>query len=163
MKKICLALTVFFAMCFANQVQAQDYQSAIGLRLGYPISASYKFFITDPGAIEVYAGFRGYSGYGYFNIGGMYQHHMPISGVDGLNWYVGGGLSALFFNYKSSFIGLEGESFGLGINGALGLDYKFADIPLNLSVDWLPTVYVSGYLSGFGGGLGALSVRYTLN
>lgn len=162
MKKIALVFTLFFLICAANQLKAQNYQSAIGLRLGYPLSVSYKFFLTEPGAVELYAGFRGYTFYGYFNVGAMYQHHMPISGVDGLQWYVGGGVSALFFNYKSGF-GPDGESLGIGLNGALGLDYTFAEIPLNLSVDWLPTVYVSGYIGGFGAGLGALSARYTLN
>lgn len=162
MKKITLLFCTLFVLAIANGLKAQDYQSAIGLRLGYPLSASYKFFVKDPGAIELYAGFRGYTFYSWFNIGGMYQHHFPIESVDGLSWYVGGGVSALFYSYKTGF-GPAGDNFGLGINGALGLDYKFADIPLNLSVDWLPTVYVTGYLSGFGGGYGALAARYVLN
>ena len=48
--------------------------------------------------------------------------------------------------------------------GNLGLDYKFDNTPINISADWVPTIYIgSGYLSGFGGGYGALAVRYTLN
>jgi hypothetical protein len=161
MKQIRLLTLMVALFCTVQSLSAQDYKSAIGLRLGYPISVSYKTFISEPGAVEIYAGFRGYAFYNYFLVGAMYQHHFPIGSVPGLKWYVGGGLNALFYNYDAGFVGDGG--FGLGINGAVGLDYKFENIPLNLSVDWLPTVYISGYLSGFGGGLGALSARYTLN
>ena len=162
MKKLALLFSLLFVLAISGSLKAQDYKSAIGLRLGYPISASYKFFISEPAAIELYAGFRGYTFYNYINLGAMYQYHFPIESVEGLHWYVGGGASAIIYNYDSGFTN-EG-SFGIGINGALGLDYKFANAPINLSVDWLPTIYVgSGYLTGFGGGLGALSVRYTLN
>jgi hypothetical protein len=161
MKKIALLFSMLFVLAIATNLKAQDYKSAIGLRLGYPISASYKFFVSDNAAIEAYAGFRGYTFYRYINFGAMYQVHKPISSVDGLYWYFGGGVSALLYTYDSGFVG-DGN-FGVGINGVLGLDYKFADAPINLSADWMPTIYLTGYLSGFGGGLGALSARYTLN
>ncbi len=165
MKKLKLALFACALIASVNvaQGQVQDYKSAIGLRLGYPISLSYKTFITEPGAIEAYVGFRGYSFYRYFNLGAMYQHHFPInaSGLEGLAWFVGGGANLLFYSWDSGFA--NDGNFGVGINAAIGLDYKFKDIPLNLSIDWIPTFYVTGYLSGFGGGLGALSARYVLN
>ncbi|MFN2440842.1 MAG: hypothetical protein ABR503_16675 [Chitinophagaceae bacterium] len=163
MKKIALLFSMLFLLAICNDLKAQDYQSAIGLRLGSPLAASYKFFISDQGAVELYLGFRSYSiGYTFLNPGVMYQHHFPISGIDGLYWYVGGGVSAFLYNYKDTF-GPAGDGFGLGINGVLGLDYKFADAPINLSADWVPTFFISGYLGGFGAGYGALSARYTLN
>ena len=80
-----------------SAAQSQSgYKSAIGLRFGYPLSVSYKHFISEPGAIEVFAGFRSYSYYSWFNIGGLYEHHKPISSVDGLQWYFGGGASVFF-------------------------------------------------------------------
>ena len=160
MKKIALLFSMFFFLLLANQAHSQAYDKAIGLRFGYPLAASFKFFISEPGAIEIYAGYRSYSfGYNYFNVGGMYQYHKPLSGVDGLSWYLGGGASVWFFSYD--FVTDEGST-GFAINGALGLDYKFAEAPINLSVDWLPTVLLSGYGSGFAGGYGALAARYTL-
>lgn len=92
----------------------------------------------------------------------MYQHHFPIEGVSGLKWYVGGGASVFFWSYDDAFI--RGySSTTLGVMGVAGLDYKFSEAPVNLSVDWVPTFFIGdGYVSGFGGGYGALSVRYTL-
>lgn len=163
MKKFALLISMLFVLAVANDLKAQDYQSAIGLRLGSPLAVSYKFFISDPGAIELYLGFRSYAiGYTFLNPGAMYQYHLPISGVDGLQWYFGAGASVFLYSYKSNF-GPAGDNLGIGLNGVLGLDYKFTDAPINLSLDWTPTIFISGYLTGFGGGYGALAARYTLN
>jgi len=160
MKKVILALTLVMGLSMA--ASAQNYTSAIGLRLGYPTSVSYKHFISDQGALEGFLGFRSYArSYSWVTLGLTYQHHWDISGVDGLSWYAGGGLSAFFWNYKDNFIGAEGNT-SIGVLGALGLDYKFDSAPVNLSLDWLPIFFVNGYGSGFGGGYGALSVRYVL-
>jgi len=140
---------------------SQDYKSAIGLRLGYPVSISYKTFISEPGAIEVFGGFRSWTGYKWFNVGGLYEHHAEIPGADGLSWYFGGGASVFFWTYDEGFSGGSSTSFGL--LGTLGLDYKFAEAPINLSLDWVPHFFINGYGSGFGGGYGALSVRYVLS
>lgn len=157
--KILAVVAIVISCTFA--AQAQNYTSAIGLRLGYPLSISYKHFLNENGAIEVFGGFRSYSGYGWFNVGGLYQYHKPIEGVDGLNWYFGGGASIFFWNYDNDFLD-AGSSTSIGILGNLGLDYKFENAPINVSVDWVPTFFVNGYGSGFGGGYGALAVRYVL-
>ncbi len=162
MKNLITLFALLLTLSFATSVKAQDYQSAIGLRLGYPTSVSYKFFVSKPAAIEVFAGFRGYSGYGWFNVGAAYQVHKPIQGVEGLKWYFGGGASAFFYNYKTGFDFKNSSSVSLGILGNLGLDYKITNAPINLSLDWMPIFFIGGYTSGFGGGYGALSVRYTL-
>lgn len=162
MKKLTLLiLSLFFMMTCIATMDAQVYKSAIGARLGYPLSASYKTFMNENGAIEVYAGFRGYSLYSWVSVSGAYQYHKPFPDVEGLQWYFGGGASVYFWNYKSGFIG-EQSNTGIGLQGYLGLDYKIKDVPLSLTIDWIPTVFVSGYLSGFGGGYGGLGVRYVL-
>ncbi len=47
----------------------------------------------------------------------------------------------------------------IGIDGILGLEYTFDEIPLNLSLDILPSLNLIGS-SGWGGINGALSIRY---
>ena len=163
MKKIALLFSMLFVMAIVNEAKAQNYQSALGLRLAFPLAASYKFFISEPAAIELYLGIRSYSiGYTFLNPGAMYQYHFPINGVDGLNWYVGGGASLYLYNFKDNYCS-DCDGLAFGLNGALGLDYKFANAPINLSVDWLPTIVIAGNFSGFGGSYGALAARYTLN
>ena len=162
MKKVLLTLSLI--VCFAAAMYGQrNYKSAIGLRFGSPVSVSYKTFISEPGAIEIFGGFRGYSGYSWFAVGGLYQHHMDFPNVEGLNWYFGGGASVFFWNFDNNFNNDDASNTSFGILGCLGLDYKFANAPVNLSLDWVPTVFVNGFDSGFGAGYGALSARYVLN
>lgn len=149
------------SLCFSAQSQS-DYTSAIGVRLGYPFSVSYKQFLSSQNAVELFAGFRSFTGYSWVNIGGLFQRHAVLTDdVPGLQWYFGGGVGVYFWNYKFSIYDDE-SNFSFGILGNLGLDYKFESAPVNLSLDWVPAFFVNGFGSGFGGGYGALAIRYTL-
>jgi hypothetical protein len=166
MKKFLFLIILVSAVCLSQSLKAQDYKSAVGLRLGYPLSVSYKTFLSESNALELYAGYRGYGVSGFrwslINVGALYQIHKPLSGVDGLQWYFGGGAGVQLYNY-GDFDAEGSGSFGIGLSGNLGLDYKFPNSPINVSADWIPTIFIgSGYLGGFGGGYGALAVRYTL-
>ena len=164
-----LLLLLFGALLGGGDLQAQGYDQAIGLRLGYPASISYKTFRGGSNnAIEGFLTFRNYGGrfnnnrfrYRSYGIGIGYQVHNPIREVNGLQWYygVGGGLS--FFNDNDGYID-EDDRTGIALLGFLGLDYKFSGAPFNLSLDWVPTFWLVGYNNGFGGDNGALAIRYT--
>lgn len=163
MKRICLLFSMLFVLALSSQVKAQDYKSAIGLRFGYPVAISYKTFMTETNALELFAGYRGYSGiYSYFSLGGLYEIHKDIADVDGLSWYYGGGLSLQFFSYDDSYyFGEDTGSFGVGLSGVIGLDYKFPSAPFNLSLDFMPTIRFGGWDNGYYS-WGALSARYVL-
>jgi hypothetical protein len=156
--------TLFFALfLFITVSQAQDYNTAIGLRLGYPTAISAKKFINDNAAIEGIVGLRSFSTFSYIGVTGLYEIHKPLSAVDGLSWFYGGGANLYLYSYKNNFVGEQDSNLSLGIAGIIGLDYKFNDIPLNLSLDWLPVFSLTGYGSGFGVDSYALSARYILN
>ncbi len=165
MKKTLQILGVFIALIVltSNPIKAQSHKTAIGLRLGYPLSVSIKHFLSDKNAIEGFAGFLSYSGYSWRNVGGLYQMHNPIPDIGGLKWYWGAGASVYFWSYKNGFAFGDSGKTSLALLGNLGLDYKLENTPLNISLDWVPAFFVNGYSSGFGGGYGALSVRYVLN
>lgn len=162
-------LALFF--CAAHTTEAQEYNSSIGARLGSPFSASYKNFISEQGAIELFGNFRTrgvLTSYRWtrFGLGGAYQHHfdLEIEELEGLKWYVGGGATAYFWTYSNDSIFNEYDNLSIGVQGYVGLDYGFEDIPLNISLDWVPTIILGdGYVSGFGANYGALSVRYILS
>lgn len=156
-----------FALIAVSEMSAQDsdrYKSAVGLRFGSPyVSASYKTFIKEGNALEFYASFRSFSGYSWVSASGAYQIHKPLDNIaEGLQWYYGGGASVYFWTFDSGFISDAG-SISVGINGYLGLDYKFKNAPVSLTTDWVPTFFVNGFGSGFGGGYGGLGIRYVLN
>lgn len=152
---LALAFTCIFA---ANSTYAQskassgssEYNTALGLRLGWPAGITIKHFVSSQSALEGIVGFW----YGGVNITGLYEYHMPIKGAAGLQWFVGGGLDFTSWNYA----GYNGAS--IGIDGIIGLDYKIKSAPIDLSLDWKPSFYVAG-VGGFYGSGAALSVRYT--
>jgi hypothetical protein len=155
MKKLFFLFAFLGAVLFSNAIQAQEYNSAIGLRAGYPYAVTYKKFLGGSNAFEGIVGFGLGSGSPLY-IQGLYQIHKPFPDVDGLMWYYGGGAGIL----------LSSSNLGINVSGNIGLDYKFADIPLNLSLDWIPGFYFGKYRAfnnNFGAGVGGLAIRYTLN
>ncbi|MBL0192403.1 MAG: hypothetical protein IPQ18_13970 [Saprospiraceae bacterium] len=161
MKKLLLLLVLGMVIGFNQSASAQEYKSAIGLRLGYPLSVSYKTFLNDKAALELMGGFRSWASYRSVNIGALYQIHNPIESVSGLSWYFGGGLQAAFYSWDSGYLADDAGKTSIGISGNIGLDYKFANTPINLSLDWIPTYWLTGYYDGFGSAIGGLAVRYT--
>lgn len=165
MRKTILFFTFFICFMFmANTSQAQNFKKAIGARLGYPMAISYKHFLNESNAIEVYGGTRGFGGgllggYRWYSLAGAYQVHKPIESVEGLDYYFGGGASVYFwaFDFDTSE-----STTTLGLQGYLGLSYTFKDTPINVSVDWVPTYFLNGFGSGFGADSGHIAVRYVL-
>jgi hypothetical protein len=164
MKKTLIILCVLFAGLFtAQETQAQDYQTAVGARVGWGIAATGKHFISENNAIEAIANFRSFNlgvvKWSWISITGLYEIHNDLSSVtDGLKWYYGGGANVTLYSGDFDLGGL-GSGTTFGVVGAVGLDYKFAGAPINLSVDWLPT-FAFGAGSGFSASAGGLAVRY---
>jgi len=153
---------LFFAfLAIAGAPCAQEARTkAIGIRISSHIdyatlAASYKFYITEPGAIELNAGFGRRNRYSIYDgkywyttgvsLSGAYQHHFKISSIAGLKWFLGGGL--LVFNSFSQQKYYDG--FGAGLFATGGADYQFSNTPLNLSADFRPTLHIAAP-SGFG-------------
>ncbi len=134
-----------------NAGHSQSYQTALGVKF-YPGAITLKHFVKSNQALE---------GLGYFwnkgfRITGLYEIHGNISGAPGLRWYAGPGAHLGFYNNK------YGGKSSFGIDGVLGLDYKIASAPLNLSLDWQPSFeFGNNYGNGFSGNWGGFAIRYT--
>jgi hypothetical protein len=159
MKNLFLVLIIFLGGMITSH--AQDYSSAIGLRLGYPTSITFKKFINETSAFEVYGGIRGIGVGTSIRANAAYLIHNEISEVENLKWYYGAGAGVSFYSFDSGYIGTSGTS--ITVSGYIGLEYTLEDIPLTLSVDWAPTYFIGGFGSGFGADGGALGVRYILS
>lgn len=124
-----LAMALTLSGVLLNRTaSAQDYRLALGVRLSNNIptlssSVTGKYFVTDKNAIEGLVSFGN-----RFGIGALLEHHRPFSTVEGLSWFFGAG----------GYVGFEDSDTYLGPTGALGLDYKFPAVPVNLSIDWKP-------------------------
>lgn len=149
--------------CFT--INAQDYKTAIGGRLGYPLSASIKHFINESHALEANVGTRGFRSHRWTNISAAYQIHKSFNTnelPDNLKWYYGFGASVYFWSWTNdySYYRDEYSSSSVGVQGYIGLDYTFDELPLNLTLDWVPSFFVNGFGNGLGAGYGSLGVRY---
>jgi len=126
MKKILFVSILIAGLGFANSSFSQSYRSALGVRLSSsaPVvnnSISFKYFLTNATALEGLFSFSD-----PVAIGLLFEIHRPFS-TEGLQWFYGGG----------GYIGFSGNT-NFGAMGVVGLDYKFTNIPLNLSIDWKP-------------------------
>ncbi|HMS67747.1 MAG: hypothetical protein KA767_08785 [Saprospiraceae bacterium] len=157
MKKSIVRLFLLIGMMvfISNQnLKAQDvsnnYSTAIGAKF-YPTGITLKHFVSYANAFE----FIGYFYERGSRLTALYEYHGEIGNPGGLRWYVGPGAHVAF--YKTGFF--QG-SRTVGVDGVLGLDYKFKGIPINISADWQPS-YEFGDYDGFSGGWGGFAVRFT--
>jgi hypothetical protein len=146
-------------LSFTN-LKAQNYKTAVGARIGYPLTVSGKYFINETIALEGNVGFRAFSGYRWVTLSAAGLKNKPLDVLKGLNWYYGAGFSVYFWRFDaiSTF-----ASTSLGLQGYLGLDYTFKKHPINVTMDWTPTFFINGYTSGLGTRFGGLGIRYILN
>jgi hypothetical protein len=153
MKKFILS----FALILSFTTFAQQYQTAIGFKGGYPGfgALSIKHFFGSSTALEG-------------NIGGG-KNHLWVQGILAKNnplyekseWYWGVGADFLSYNnghhkyYKNQYYG-----YNFGIMGLLGVEYTFEELPINVALDCGPRLNVSPYFwFGFGG---SVAIRFAI-
>ncbi|ASB47893.1 hypothetical protein [Alkalitalea saponilacus] len=156
MKK--LGLIILLSALLTSFTNAQDYKTGIGLRGGYANGITVKHFISPNAALEGILTSR-WKG---VQITGLYEIHNRAFNTDRLNWYYGFGGHVGFWDGDNTkkYWGDPGKTYTVvGIDGILGLEYNFAEIPINLSIDWKPSYNLVGH-TGYWGDGGAISVRY---
>ncbi len=159
MKRFRFIIVVFFLFPapFINDTAAQDYLTGLGLRGGLSNGITVKHFINERDAVEGILTTR-WQG---FKITGMLERHMVAFDTDGLFFFYGAGAHIGFWSGYDDhpwFDNTDTHSV-LGIDGVIGLEYVFAEIPVSLGLDWKPEFNLIGY-TGFAADEFALSVRY---
>jgi len=154
MKRTLFAILLMVSVFFTSQ--GQVYDNAIGLRGGVFSGISFKHFIGQNTALEGILDSRWHG----FQLVGLMEYHQDIRNPEGLRWFYGYGAHLGF--YQGRYISwADDQNYTIiGIDGIIGLEFVFREIPVSLSVDWKPYFDLFGH-SGFGGDGGALSVRYT--
>ena len=136
MKKIFLFMLCLTSLA-AFQASAQEYQTAIGAKFyagsgsvgGINIRHSIAEHTALEGSLLFFSGGVG--------IEGLYQYQGPINGAPGLQYFVGGGallaIGSGRFNENST-------GFALRLTG--GVDYKFSDVPIDVSLGFDPFFFL---------------------
>ncbi|HUX94794.1 MAG TPA: hypothetical protein VMV47_03610 [Bacteroidales bacterium] len=147
MRRLLFTFILFSAMAIA--INAQDYNTGVGLRGGTAWGLTVKHFVSQKNAFEgfLYAYQHG------FNVTGLYEIHNKAFDVDNLRWYFG------FGAHVGSYDEADIHDFVLGPDGVIGIEYSFTEAPINIGLDWNPYFNIIGN-EGFKPASGAISIRY---
>ncbi len=157
MKKTGLILV--FVTLISGMSMAQNYDNAIGIRGGLFNGLTYKTALSSNAYFEGIFSTR-WEG---FMVTGLYEIAKPLdANAPGLNWYYGFGAHVGFFDADNDGPWDEGDFDGpiIGADGILGIEYTFAEVPINLSLDWKPAINLFGY-DEFWADNAAFAIRYT--
>lgn len=158
MKKVFVFLFAFIFSA-ALAANAQTYQTALGAKFytgdGSIGGVNVRHSTAENTALEGSLLFFN----GGIGIEGLYQYQGPISGAEGLQYFVGGG-AMLGFGTGPRIEGNRNNSttFALRLTG--GVDYKFADAPIDVSLGLDPFFYLAPY-TGSNLSLG-IGLRYVI-
>lgn len=141
MKRLAIVCSVIAVFALSGTVSAQDYKTALGVRLSSANamqnnSISIKQFINDRTAIE-----------GLFTfgdplaLGALVEFHKPLTAA-GLQYFYGAGGYVGFVKNVNPATQKTVTNANFGAQGVIGLDYKFNNIPLNISLDWKPELNI---------------------
>ena len=146
MKKVIAILIA--ALAFVAVASAQP--RALGIRGGWAgtvgAEVSYQHSLGSNFA-EFDLGLYGHG----FTLAGIYD--LVFANAGAVNFYVGPGVMLNLFNTD------EGLNLAGGIAGQLGFEVE-TGIPLNISIDWRPTMWLLGGATHFGWQGFALGLRY---
>ena len=147
MKTSFTVLILFLTTSFFSQ----NYKMALGFKGGYPGygSLNAKKSISKSDYLEASIG--GFGRYPYnigFHVQLDYERMQALE--DGFSFYYGGGV---LLGLTSSFVHLSPKAL-------LGLEYNFEDLPLNISIDTGPYLFVSPKIGFIWGG--GLALRYAI-
>jgi hypothetical protein len=137
MKKYAIAFLLVTAIVFTNNASAQSYKTGLGVRLSsspamVSNSISLKHFFNERTAIEALLSFGD-----PLALGALFEVHKPFA-ESGIQWFYGGGGYISFVKTYNPNRNKDETSANVGAQGVIGLDYKFVNLPLNLSLDWKP-------------------------
>ena len=158
MKKALYLFTIIFCLLFTGlTAKAQDYSTAVGVKFGgYENGPSVKHFISSNAALEGILGIRSKG----VVITGLYELHQPAFNVDKLKFYygfgahIGGVGSGRYRRFGGDDEYYTDSKILLGADGVLGLEYKFPDAPIAVSLDLNPRLELNGPFFDLAPGLG---------
>ncbi|TWR27386.1 hypothetical protein FPZ43_12955 [Mucilaginibacter pallidiroseus] len=162
MKKLAsITLVLFCFLVVTKRASAQDYKTAVGGKFGaFENGISVKYFMDKGTALEGVLGFR--SRGAVFT--GLYELHQQAFNVPLLNFYYGAGAHIGAIG-KGEFRRFGDDRYYdsshllLGADAVLGLEYKFPDAPIAVSLDLNPRLELAtGPFFDVAPGLG---IKYT--
>ncbi|PZX93231.1 hypothetical protein DOS84_12600 [Flavobacterium aquariorum] len=170
MKKSYYFLYLLIGLAFSSQAQdsipKQDNisKNAIGLRFGnnhgLGVEISYQKKLSLKNRLELDLGFSNDNNTDAIKLSGIYQWYWNIEKE--LDWFagLGGGLGSWNTNdnYNNGY-GSDNGIFAV-INGDVGIEYNFKEIPIQVAIDLRPEFVFNNYQKNDFGINAGLAMRY---
>jgi hypothetical protein len=143
----------FGLLSFTTQdAVAQNYKTALGLRIdagdgSTGVGFNAKHFFTRNSAIDGNLIF--FDG-DVIGLGAEYQYNAPVTGVKGLDWYLGVGPNFLIGDHSTA----------VQIRPVAGLDLKVPGAPIDFAFDWRPMFTLNNDYDSVNAARFGISIRY---
>jgi hypothetical protein len=125
------------------------YKTAFGVRV-VPFGVTFKTFLGQKNkAIELIGNFND-----GFRVTGFYELHGDLTANKTMKWYFGFGAHGGYYDNN------ENDGISFGFDGIVGLDYKFKTLPINLSLDWQPSMELITPKTAFQADRGGIAARF---
>ena len=140
-------------------LSAQSYQTAVGIRFGGLTNGlTVKHFIGKASALEGMVSVANKN----VILTGLYEMHKPVDRSKFFALFYGVGGHVGFFRDGGSYYYHDSRQYTstsvAGIDGIVGLEYKFRTVPVIISMDFKPFIdFFNGSILYFDGGI---SLRY---
>lgn len=145
-----LKILALVAILFINPGTSKaQYNTAIGLRAGWSSGLTVKQFIGNDAALDFLVSFWPRD----LAVFCVYEKHKQLGNANGLNFYYGGGGHVAINTYRRvvyhdhpgphhshEWWYHDRDGFGIGVDVVAGLEFKFPDVPIALSLDIKPFI-----------------------
>ena len=143
------AIALLSQKAVAQKADSPTYQTALGIK-AFPFGIDFKTFVGNKGrAVELIGYFQD-----GFRLTGLYEFHGKLNAPGNIKWYLGIGAHGGYYDKDNK------DGISAGFDGVVGLDYKFTKLPLNLALDWQPSLETITPDFEFQAGRGGLAVRF---
>ena len=142
-----------------STINAQNYKTGIGARVGFFNGITVKHFLNNTNAVEGILNFR----WDGVIVTGLYEWQYALPNAPGFDYYLGmGGHVGFFDDYEWDDDDYDDMSTVAGIDLILGLEYTFPQAPFTIGLDYTPAFNFIGdnhiWADGF-----ALNLRFNIN
>jgi hypothetical protein len=155
-----ILISIFMFLMPIDLNAQKDYNSAIGVR-GAPASGiTFKHFTAANKNYELILTTR-WEG---FNLTGLYEINQVAFDSENFNFFYGFGGHVGFWDTYNDHPWFDDDVTHVvaGVDGIIGLEYTFNEIPFNISIDWKPAFNIINH-TGFWADEVGFSVRYVIN
>ncbi|PZX54748.1 hypothetical protein LV84_02902 [Algoriphagus ratkowskyi] len=131
-------LILIFSFALVSKAQLRDYNTMIGVTAGTNIGVTAKQFISAEGAVDLLI-YRRWKG---LIAAALYEHHLNIRELRGLEWYFGGG--AHYGMWKDGkgdppwVEKIDQDYNAFGIDAIVGLEYNINRSNFYVGFYWKP-------------------------